>query len=87
VFISLLFVSVGVVSDSVGEIISAVRIVLLDGKTISFDACLVVCVNSTDISPIMAMNRMCENMDLLYVVSLIEHIVVCKSSIKPIGVA
>lgn len=83
-FISLLFVSV---SDSVGEIISAVTIVLLDGKTISFDACFVVCVNSSGASPIMAMDRMCENMDVLYVVSLIEHIVVCKSSIIPIGVA
>jgi hypothetical protein len=46
-----------------------------DGENISFDASLVIYVyiNSTSIPPIMIMNRMYENQNLLYIVPLIRH--------------
>jgi len=37
------------------------RCILFDGENISFDASLVVCINSTNIPPIMVINRMYEN--------------------------
>jgi hypothetical protein len=38
------------------------------GENISFDASLVMYINSTSIPPIMIMNRMCGNQNLLYIV-------------------
>jgi hypothetical protein len=45
-FISLPFVCVGIVYDTAGTRINAVIIILLGGENISFDASLVMCVNS-----------------------------------------
>lgn len=43
-------------------------------------------INSTSIPPIMIMNRMYENQNLLYMVPLIIHVImVCSSSIIPIA--
>jgi uncharacterized membrane protein SirB2 len=39
--------------------------ILFDGKNISFDASLVIYINSTNIPPIMIINRICENQNLL----------------------
>ena len=41
------------------------RCILFDGENISFDASLVICINSTNISPIMIINRVYENQNLL----------------------
>jgi len=41
------------------------RCILFDGESISFDASLVVYINSTNIPPIMIMNRIYETQDLL----------------------
>jgi hypothetical protein len=38
---------------------------LFDGENISFDASLVIYINSTDIPPIMIINRICEHQNLL----------------------
>jgi hypothetical protein len=53
---------------------------LFDGENISFDARLVMYINSTSIPPIMIMNRMYENQNLLYIVPLIRH-----TSTQPLG--
>jgi hypothetical protein len=39
--------------------------ILFDGENISFDASLVIYINSTNISPIMIINRLYENQNLL----------------------
>ena len=41
------------------------RCVFLDGENISFDASLVIYINSTNIPPIMIINRIYENQNLL----------------------
>ena len=41
------------------------RCILFDGENISFDASLVMCINSTNISPIKIINRIYENQNLL----------------------
>ena len=41
------------------------RCILFDGENISFDASLVVCINSTNIPPIMIINRIYETQNLL----------------------
>jgi hypothetical protein len=41
------------------------RVVLLDGENISFDASLVIYVNSNNIAPIMIINRIHEHQNLL----------------------
>ena len=41
------------------------RCILFDGENISFDASLVIYINSTNIPPIMIINRICENQNLL----------------------
>ena len=41
------------------------RCILSDGKNISFDASLVIYINSTNIPPIMIINRVYENQNLL----------------------
>jgi len=41
---------------------------------------------STNIPPIMIMNRICENQNLLYMVPLMRHtIVVCISGVRPMA--
>jgi len=39
--------------------------ILFDGENISFDASLVVCINSTNFPPVMIINRICETQNLL----------------------
>jgi hypothetical protein len=39
--------------------------ILFDGENISFDASLVICINSTNIPPIMVINRIYETKNLL----------------------
>jgi hypothetical protein len=86
VFISLMFVSSGMMYLSAGDVISAIRIILLDGESISFHASLVVYINSTSIPPVMIMKRTYENQSLLYMVPPIRHvIVVCRSRIIPMA--
>ena len=41
------------------------RCILFDGENISSDACRLICINSTNISPIMIINRIYENQNLL----------------------
>jgi hypothetical protein len=41
------------------------RCILFDGENISFDASLVIYINSTNIPPIMIINRVCETQNLL----------------------
>jgi len=41
------------------------RCILFDGENISFDACLVIYINSTNIPPIMIINRLYETQNLL----------------------
>jgi hypothetical protein len=41
------------------------RCILFDGENISFDASLVMYINSTNIAPIMIINRIQENQNLL----------------------
>ena len=41
------------------------RCILFDGENISFDASLVIYINSTNMSPIMIINRICESQNLL----------------------
>ena len=43
----------------------ASRCILFDGENISFDASLVIHINSTNIPPIMIINRICETQNLL----------------------
>jgi len=57
VVVIVLLVTVGVMYDRVGSIISAVNNILLDGENISFDANLVMYINSTSIPPIIIINR------------------------------
>jgi len=44
---------------------SASPFILFDGENISFDASLVICINNTNIPPIMIINRIYENQNLL----------------------
>ena len=73
-----------------GSNINVVIIILFNGENISFEARLVlyiyIYINSTSIPPIVIMNRIYENQNLLYIVPLIRHtIVVCINSIGPIA--
>jgi hypothetical protein len=56
-----------------GSIINVVNIILLDGENISFDANLVMYINSSNIPPIIITNRMYENKNLLYIVPLMRY--------------
>jgi hypothetical protein len=86
IFISLLLVTFGIMYISGNIIINVIDNILLEGENISFDASLVIYMNSTSIPPIMIKNRMYENQKLLYMVPLMIHtIVVCMSSINPIA--
>jgi len=85
-FISLLLVTVGITYSRMGSIIEVVINILFDGENVSFDASLVMYINSTSIPPIMIMNRMYENQKLLNVVPLIKQtMTVCISSIGPMA--
>jgi hypothetical protein len=72
IFISLLLVTVGIVYNRTGSNINVVIIILFDGENISFEARLVMYINSTSIPPIMIMNRMYKNQNLRYIVPLIQ---------------
>jgi hypothetical protein len=74
------FLIVGIIYSRAGSSIN----ILFDGEMcISFDASLVMYINSTNIPPIIIMNRIYENQNLLYIVPLIRHTpVVCISSTR-----
>jgi len=57
IFISLLLVTVGMMYSRIGIITVMVISILFDGENISFDASLVMYINSTNIPPIVIMNR------------------------------
>ena len=78
IFISLLLVTVGIMYSKMGSNINVIIGILCDGENISFVASLVTYINSTNIPPIMIMDRIYENQNLLYIVPPIRHtIVVC----------
>ena len=79
-FISLLLVTVGIMYIRIGSNVNVVINILFDGENISFDASLVIYINSTNIPPIMIMNRMYENQNLLYIVPLMMHTIVVLNS-------
>ena len=82
IFISLLLITVGIIYSRPDNNISVVNIILFDGENISFEAKLVMYINNTSIPPIIIVNKMYENQNLLYIVPLIRHtIVVCISPI------
>ena len=84
-FISLLLVVDGIMYISAGSV-SRIIIILFDGENISFEASLVMYMNSTNIPPTMIINKMYENQNLLYIIPLIRHtIVVWISSIIPMA--
>ena len=71
-----------------GSSINVATGILFEGKNISFYASLVMYINSTSIPPIMIMNRMYENQNLLYIFPLMKHTTVfCISSISLIAKA
>jgi hypothetical protein len=85
-FISLLLITVCIVYIRVGSSINVIVSILFVGENISFDASLVKYINNTNIPPIMIMNRMYKNQNLLYIVPLMIHtIVVCMSIISPMA--
>ena len=85
-FISLLLFTVGIVYSKMGSNINVIISILFDGENISFEATLVMYINSTNIPPIIIMYRIYENQNFLYNFPLIRHtIVVCVSSISPMA--
>jgi hypothetical protein len=66
------FSLVGPVYNKVASSVNVAISILFDGENISFDASLVLCINSTNISTIMIMNGMYENQNLLYIVPLMR---------------
>jgi hypothetical protein len=64
IFISLLLVTVGIMYNRAGSSINVTVNILFDSENISFDASLVMYTNSTNIPPIVIMNRMHENQNL-----------------------
>ena len=65
-----MLVTVGIRYSSPGSNINVVSIILFDGENITFDARLVMYINSTNFSPIIIINKMYENQNLLYIVPL-----------------
>jgi len=57
IYISLLLVTVGVVCSKMGSNINVIVSIFFDGENISFEASLVMYINSANIPPIMIMNR------------------------------
>ena len=75
------------VYNRAGSSINVAISVLIDGEYILFDASLVIYINSNSIPPIMIVNRMYENRNVLHIVPLMRHtIVVCISSINPMAI-
>ena len=86
IFISLLLVMFGIMNVKIGNVISVIINILFDGENISFDANLVIYINRTNMPPIMIINRIYENQNLLYIVPLIRHTnVVCINISIPIA--
>jgi len=86
IFISLLLVTVGIICSRMGSSISVIVNILFDGENISFEASLVMYINSTSILPIKIMNRIYENQNLPYNVPLFRRtIVVCINSVNPMA--
>ena len=86
IFISLLLVVFGIMNVRIGSVINVIVSILFDGENISFDASLVMYINRTNIPPIMIINKIYENQNLLYIVPLIRHTnVVCISNSIPIA--
>ena len=70
-----------------GNSINVAISILFEDENISFDASLVMYINSTNIPPIMIMNKMYVDQNLLYIVPLMRHtIVVWISNISPIAI-
>jgi len=69
IYISLLLVTVGIEYSKMGSNINVIISILFDGENISFEASLVMYINSINIPPIIIMNRIYENQNLLYIVS------------------
>jgi len=67
IFISLLLVTVGIVYSKMGSNIKVIISVLFGGENISFEASLVMYLNSTNILQIIIMNRIYQNQNLIYV--------------------
>ena len=87
IFVSLLLVTVGIIYNRVGSSFNVASSILLYGENISFDAILVMYINSTNIPPIMGINRMYETQNFLYIFPMMRHtIVVCINSISPMAV-
>lgn len=85
-FVSLLLIFDGIKYVRAGRITSVIVISLFDGENISFDASLVMYMNSTNIPPTIIMNKMYENQNLLYIIPLIRHIIVVWiNSISPMA--
>jgi archaellum component FlaF (FlaF/FlaG flagellin family) len=81
IFISLLLVTVGIMYSRAGSSIHVTINILIDGENISFDASLFMYIS---IPPIIIMNRMHENQNLLYIIPLMRHTtVVCIISVSP----
>ena len=86
IFISLLLVMFGIMNVKIGNVISVIINILFDGENISFDANLVIYINRTNMPPIMIINRIYKNQNLLYIVPLIRHTnVVCINNSTPIA--
>jgi len=67
--------------------VNADNIIFLEFENISFDANLVMYINSTIILPIINMNRLYENQNLLYIVPLMRHTIVgFLNSINPMTI-
>ena len=80
-------VTVGIVCNREGSSINVAISVLIDVENILFDASLVIYINSTNIPPIMIMNRMYEKENLQYIIPLMGHtIVACISTISPMAI-
>jgi len=78
-----------IVYNRAGSNINVAISVLIDGEYILFDASLVILlyINNNNIPPIMIVNRLYENQNLLCNFRLIRHtIVVCVSSISPMAI-
>jgi hypothetical protein len=79
--------TVGIIYSRAGNSIIVTINILFVGENISFHASLVMYINSTSIPPIIIMNRIYENQNLLYLFPLIKHsIVVCIISINPMAI-
>jgi hypothetical protein len=72
-FISLLLVTVGIVYSKMGSNINVIISILFYGENNSFEASLVMYINSTNTLTTIITNRIYENQNLLYIVPLIRH--------------